>query len=1211
MGRLIRRALALSFVALVFATGARAEPTHYYDHTVTLGRIPVFAGTDTFAAPDGRTGRLTLKVTGRVEGFVTFNNAVVAAPRDLTPGATIVRTVPLLAMNRISAALAGRQGGSIRGYVTLAPEASQTINAATGGCIETPKLDLSAPASAKICVPAGSLSQNTTIEIYSRMESIVANDEFGHQMLPAGQAIEFEPSGTVFAIPAIITLSYIPEVVSAYDPDGEEVRLFGQEELGNTPFEVADYEADSDSSTVTATISSFTTFQPVVVPTLYSNMASQFDVGDLNGDGIEDMVLFRSSGSPNDPSPAPAKIIVRLGQDANNDGKGDVTFGSTEYTFSHINGVYPVGIRVADFDTDGKRDAVVSYCNWYIRSCYIKLFKGNGDGTVTASTTANLPNVAVKMWAFRPTATSNSTSLMISGLYPTTCFYLMNCTVEPLATIANYLGGTFQFTPFRVVGWPSLVYVPGVGYRQYVTAYGFHLEFGFADFNGDGVTDIATERVSGSTCKSLEVFVTQGTVFRYSFWYEPYSVTPQGQVVCDRGMGSIAGAGKFTEDSNADVLTNGGLFKGNGNGTFSFPNPYLPFTAGYYTPFSPAVADTISGNDNITDVVWQLFAAGSPGYQLRLYSGNQSVSQPGQPNGLYTFDTSLTPPGYTYDLRTADFNNDGCKDIAGLYQTYPGNVVVYLNSGVNCAFDVIITDFHADPPAIDAGEWSDLTWTTINADSCEITNDRDATVYTVPAPDLANGTWRVYPTQTTTYHLHCDGANGSFDDADTLVTVNAIGPYFIGLGGTGIAAANAVSAFPDNSVVAAGVFQGNTSIGPIQLSTSTNDAWVAKLDSSGNPIWAIQSSSTGSGVGVAYDVATAQSGVTYVSGVTYGVSSFGSVNLDVVTGSFYVVQLDQLGNPTWGRQMVGAASSYANRLATTPDNSVIVSGFYNVGSIGSVISLDNISISSPCQYCEFLAKYNANGGIQWISVYGNAYVLDMKMTSSGNIVVSGYYFNDLTSFGGTILTTSWGQQDGFIMSLDSTGHEAWLHTMNGPGYEICDSVIVENDDEILASCFGQSAYTYYDGSTSRVPPNNGGYSSVNQFDSSGNLINYHNYFSQMGTVDILASTVVPNGQAVYFGNLDGVTNIDGTLVDGKPITDATNIIFSEPNPGVVGNIHLLSSYTYGGNGTISDMAALPDGNVVAVGAFNGVIGNGTEFLTSQSNQNVLIWKFNP
>lgn len=125
-------------------------------------------------------------------------------------------------------------------------------------------------------------------------------------------------------------------------------------------------------------------FAPTVPYSSGSEFANSIAVGDLNGDGISDLVVANSCVSPS--SCATGGVGVLIG---NGDGtfKTAVTYGSgAPYAFS---------VSIADVNGDGKLDLVVAnYCTnlYVVQGCQnpvdtVGVLLGNGDGTFQAAVT--------------------------------------------------------------------------------------------------------------------------------------------------------------------------------------------------------------------------------------------------------------------------------------------------------------------------------------------------------------------------------------------------------------------------------------------------------------------------------------------------------------------------------------------------------------------------------------------------------------------------------------------------------------------------------------------------------------------------------------------------------------------------------------------------------------------------------------------------------
>jgi hypothetical protein len=208
----------------------------------------------------------------------------------------------------------------------------------------------------------------------------------------------------------------------------------------------------ANASLVTGTQA--TSFQPQVSYTTGSQPRSVV-VGDLNGDGVPDLVTANGSSTGN-------TISVLLGN-------GDGTF-QTQQTYT--TGTAPYDVVVGDLNGDGKLDLVTAN----IVSSTLSIFLGNGDGTFQAAQTYSLgSNLAyVAIGDFNHDGIPDLVAEFDNG-------------ANFAGTVSILLGngdGTFG---------PQSAYSVGSGADGIVVA----------DFNGDGILDIATANYGESSLSIL------------------------------------------------------------------------------------------------------------------------------------------------------------------------------------------------------------------------------------------------------------------------------------------------------------------------------------------------------------------------------------------------------------------------------------------------------------------------------------------------------------------------------------------------------------------------------------------------------------------------------------------------------------------------------------------------------------------------------------
>lgn len=311
-----------------------------------------------------------------------------------------------------------------------------------------------------------------------------------------------------------------------------------------------------------------------------------------------------------------------------------------------------------------------------------------------------------------------------------------------------------------------------------------------------------------------------------------------------------------------------------------------------------------------------------------------------------------------------------------------------------------------------------------------------------------------------------------------------------------------------------GGLNGNTQIG-------TRDAFLMKLDTSGNEQWTKQIGVSGTltaGSGVAVD----DSNNVYLVGTTGGNLDGNTKNGDT---DLFVMKFDTSGNKQWTKLSgtSGASVDTNGGSAITTDSSGNV---YATGSIDG--GLDGNSLTGTKDV--FVIKYDSGGNKQWTKQTGvsgvNTSGYGITVDSPGNIYVTG---NTGGGLDGNSIT---GNSDVFVIKYDSSGNKQWtkqlgVSSKNTTGYDIIADVF-GNFYIVGETDGGLNGNTYYA---------NGTYKNdmfVLKYDSSGNLL----WSKQMGSSGESTSgksiDLDSLGNPIVVGNID--SDGDGGTFDGISIS---------------------------------------------------------------------------
>lgn len=290
-------------------------------------------------------------------------------------------------------------------------------------------------------------------------------------------------------------------------------------------------------------------------------------------------------------------------------------------------------------------------------------------------------------------------------------------------------------------------------------------------------------------------------------------------------------------------------------------------------------------------------------------------------------------------------------------------------------------------------------------------------------------------------------------------------------GGTGTDEAHAVVVDAEGNSYVTGHFSGTADFGGHPLYGGIggdDDIFVAKYSADGRVLWARRegSSLSDAGTGVAVDGA----GHVYVTGymTSGGVRHVFTAKYDSSNGS-----------PVWFTYSYdGAGNDVGYGVAVDPVGNVYVTGsFYGTARFGSsslsgsTHSVDATAAGDATNSDFFLAKYDSNGGLQWVKTGGGTSEdsgRSVAVDSSGHIYVTGYFHGIATFAGSSIVAAAAGDaqnDDMFLAKYDSGATLHWVKQAGGTSTDVGLGLAVDEAGNSYVTGYFTGTATFAEGVT--------------------------------------------------------------------------------------------------------------------------------------------------
>ena len=247
------------------------------------------------------------------------------------------------------------------------------------------------------------------------------------------------------------------------------------------------------------------------------------------------------------------------------------------------------------------------------------------------------------------------------------------------------------------------------------------------------------------------------------------------------------------------------------------------------------------------------------------------------------------------------------------------------------------------------------------------------------------------------------------------------------------------------------------------------EAFISKLDTNGNLVWARQFETTDvvQGFGIAVD----KNENVYIAGNFSESADFDpGISDEVLTAvaqtDAFAVKLDASGNFVWARRFGGDADEFGVGIVVDAGGRAYVTGSFDddihIATVTSEVVLNTVDEEET-----FVAKLNKAGNALWAKRLGGLETQlpqAIALDTDRNVYVAGFFDATMDADPGAGVSNlgNIGGVDGFVIKLSRAGNYVWGNAVQGTDDETCHALVVDSSGNahVTGKFTGMTDFSY-------------------------------------------------------------------------------------------------------------------------------------------------------
>lgn len=374
-------------------------------------------------------------------------------------------------------------------------------------------------------------------------------------------------------------------------------------------------------------------------------------------------------------------------------------------------------------------------------------------------------------------------------------------------------------------------------------------------------------------------------------------------------------------------------------------------------------------------------------------------------------------------------------------------------------------------------------------------------------------------------------------------------------------------------VAIGGSFLGSIDFGDFFLGDPTgNDAFVAKLDADGHPLWARKLG--GQGDQFVDNIAIDDLGNIIATGSFEGTIDVGGESLTADGFDSFVVKFTTQGDLLWARAIGGIQSQIIKSIAVDAGGDIVVVGFFD-----GTADFGGKQIKSAGNFDAFVSKLDPAGNLLWATAFGDT--AEQRATAvgidgAGAVLVTGDFIGKIDFGAGPSQFAS--SKSAFLAKLDPDGVTIWAQTFVSGTSEKPTALAVDAAGSSVIA--GEFSGTIDFGAGPLTSSGNEIDTFLAGFDASGACLWSH----AVSPTQVRALAPTGGGKTLFCGAFFGSLDFGAGALNSAGGTDVFLSVFD-------GAGMLVAQRAYGDaeNQEATDCAGTPTGKAILIGDFAGAL----------------------